>query len=69
MPTLWKTIRVFISSTFRDMHGPQKTPKVLTAFGEREYVEVALRPLSDYERRAIVKAVPKLVAKAHISSC
>lgn len=43
--------------------GPQKAPRVLSAFGKREYVDVPLRPLSENERRAIVKAVPKLVAK------
>ena len=37
--------------------------RVLTAFGERQYVSVLLRPLSDDERRAIIKAVPRLVAK------
>jgi tetratricopeptide (TPR) repeat protein len=43
--------------------GPQKSPRVLTAFGERKYLDASLRPLSDDERRAIVRAIPKLVAK------
>src|SRR5205823_1959214 len=43
--------------------GPQKAPRVLTAFGERDFVDVPLQPLSDDERQAIVRAVPKLVAK------
>ena len=44
--------------------GPQRAPKVLSAFGEREFVAVPIQPLTLDERRAIVKAVPKLVAKA-----
>ena len=43
--------------------GPQRAPKVLSAFGDREYVAVPMQPLTLDERRAIVKAVPKLVAK------
>src|SRR5262249_42782985 len=43
--------------------GPQRAPKVLTAFGERDFVAVPMEPLTRDERRAIVKAVPKLVAK------
>ncbi|MBY0526558.1 MAG: DUF4062 domain-containing protein [Gemmataceae bacterium] len=39
-------------------------PRVLTAFGERKHISVLLRPLSDDERRAIIKAVPRLVAKS-----
>jgi serine/threonine protein kinase/tetratricopeptide (TPR) repeat protein len=39
-------------------------PRVLTAFAERKYVSVQLRPLSDDERRRIIiGAVPRLVAK------
>ena len=52
-------VRVICSSAT----GPQKAPRVLSAFGEREYVDVKLQPLNDDERRAIVRAVPKLVAK------
>ncbi len=43
--------------------GPQRAPRVLTAFGERDFVAVPMEPLTRDERRAIVKAVPKLVAK------
>jgi hypothetical protein len=43
--------------------GPQRVPKVLTAFGERHFVAVPMEPLTWDERRDIVKAVPKLVAK------
>jgi hypothetical protein len=42
---------------------PQRAPKVLTAFGERHFVAVLMEPLTRDERRDIVKAVPKLVAK------
>ncbi len=52
-------VRVLCSSAT----GPQQAPRILTAFGEREHVDVPLRPLNDEERRAIVKAVPKVVAK------
>jgi len=44
-------VRVLCSS----VTGPQKAPRVLTAFAERQYVDVSLRPLSDEERRAIEK--------------
>ena len=43
--------------------GPQRAPKVLTAFGERDVVRVPMEPLTRDERRDLVKAVPKLVAK------
>ncbi len=43
--------------------GPQRAPKVLSAFGERDCVAVGMQPLNVEERRAIVKAVPKLFAK------
>src|SRR6202035_4874676 len=33
--------------------GPHKAPRVLTAFGEREYIDEPLRLLGDDERRAI----------------
>jgi tetratricopeptide (TPR) repeat protein len=41
----------------------QQTSPLLTAFGKRPHIKVALEPLEDDERRAIVRAVPKLVAK------
>ena len=43
--------------------GPQRAPRVLTAFGERDVVAVPMEPLTRDERRDLVKAVPKLVAK------
>ncbi len=43
--------------------GPQRAPRVLSAFGERNVVVVPMEPLTREERRDIVKAVPKLVAK------
>jgi len=43
--------------------GPQRAPKILTAFGERDFVAVRMEPLTRDERRDLVKAVPKLVAK------
>jgi nephrocystin-3 len=43
--------------------GPQQAPRVLTAFGERDYVAVPLEPLTADERRDIIRAIPKLVAK------
>ena len=43
--------------------GPQRAPRVLSAFGERNVVVVPMEPLTRDERRDIVKAVPKLVAK------
>src|SRR5207237_8218513 len=52
-------VRVLCSSAT----GPQKAPRVLTAFGEREYVDVPLKPLTDKDRRNIIQVVPKLVAK------
>ena len=54
-----ENVRVLCSATT----GPQHAPKVLSAFGDREYVAVPMQPLTLEERRAIVKAVPKLVAK------
>jgi len=43
--------------------GPQRAPRVLRAFGERDVVTVPMKPLTRDERRELVKAVPKLVAK------
>ncbi len=43
--------------------GPQRAPRVMTAFGERDVVVVPIDPLSRDERRDLVKVVPKLVAK------
>ncbi len=58
--TLPPNVRVLCSSAT----GPQQAPRVLSAFGERAHVEERLRPLNDGERRAIIRAVPKLVAKS-----
>ena len=43
--------------------GPQQEPKVLSAFGERDYQRVEIQPLTETERRQIIRAAPKLVAK------
>ncbi len=43
--------------------GPQKPPRVLTAFRERDYVNLSLRPLSYRECWKLIRKVPKLVAK------
>ncbi len=42
---------------------PQQAPRVLTAFGARHFADVRLRPLNEAERRTIIRAVPRLVAK------
>ena len=55
-----RNVRVLCSAAT----GPQKAPRVLSAFGERDYVAAAIVPLTDDERRQLVRAVPKLVAKS-----
>jgi hypothetical protein len=50
MPTAWKTVRVFISSTFRDMHAERDHP-VTVVFPE-------LRPPSPRLRRAGERVEP-----------
>ena len=42
---------------------PSELPRVLTAFGERHFIGVPLEPLTRDERRDLLKAVPRLVAK------
>jgi tetratricopeptide (TPR) repeat protein len=55
-----KNVRILCSAAT----GPQKEPKVLSAFGEREYQRLEIQPLAEAERRQIIRAAPKLVAKA-----
>ncbi len=43
--------------------GPQQAPRVLTAFSDRDFVNVEMQSLTRDERRAVIRAVPKLVAK------
>ena len=43
--------------------GPQQTPRVLSAFGEREFVDLPMLPLTEEERREMIRTVPKVVAK------
>ena len=55
IPRLPANVRVLCSAAT----GPQRAPRVLTAFGERDFVAVPMEPLTRDERRAVVKAVPR----------
>jgi tetratricopeptide (TPR) repeat protein len=57
--TLPRNVRVLCSAAT----GPQQMPRVLTAFGDRDFEHIELKPLALGDRLSIIKNVPKLVAK------